>query len=397
MPFYYELKRLGASKRTRAVKGLQRLRKQLDEEMPGKTRSRTLILGTFNIRNFDDNRFGNGTRTTEDLMYLAEIISRFDVVAVQEVCRDLDPLKRIMRMLGEEQYDFIISDPTEGRSGNDERLGFIYDKSKVWFQGIAGELVLPDNMQIVADEKKRQFSRTPFMCSFQSGWFKFLFSTVHIYFGSSSGAKFQRRVDEIDKVAGFLSKRAKKDQRNHILVGDFNIVKPGSRGFNALEKHGFKVFQNKLGSNKDQTKFYDQISFLVRDGELRPRPGKKARGVFQFFDSIYRPRDFPAYEADLRATVRDKIKALERKLEAAKRSLARATKESSKAKAKKKIETLKGNIAEWKAHLAKTDAGRKLLKKYYTSEWRTFRASDHLPLWIELEIDFSGEYLEAML
>ena len=159
----------------RAVGGLKRLRKQLDSEIPVRSRTDSLIIGTWNIRNFDDNRFRNGTRTTEDLIYIAEIISRFDVIAVQEICRDLSPLKNVIRLLGDKDYDFIVSDPTEGRAGNDERLGFIFDKSKVWFKGIAGELVLPNNMEIVDGERKRQFSRTPFMCSFQSGWFKFYF------------------------------------------------------------------------------------------------------------------------------------------------------------------------------------------------------------------------------
>jgi len=130
------------------------------------------------------------------------------------------------------------------------------------------------------------------MCSFQAGWFKFLFSTVHIYFGETSRTKYQRRVDEVDSVAKFLAKRARDDDQNHVLVGDFNIVKHGSPGFNALEKHGFKIFKNKEGSNKDQKKFYDQISFRVREGELRIADSENCNGVFQFFDSIFREEDF---------------------------------------------------------------------------------------------------------
>jgi hypothetical protein len=33
----------------------------------------------------------------------------------------------------------------------------------------------------------------------------------------------------------------------------------------------------------------------------------------------------------------------------------------------------------------------------YYNDWRTFQMSDHLPLWIELQIDFGKEYLEAKL
>ena len=85
MPFYYSIKKMDKRDRERTLSGLHRLRKQLDSKIPEKTRDATLVLGTWNIRNFDDNRFKNGERTKEDLMYMAEIISRFDILAVQEI------------------------------------------------------------------------------------------------------------------------------------------------------------------------------------------------------------------------------------------------------------------------------------------------------------------------
>ena len=108
MPYYYRLKQLPQRQRRRAVAGLKRLRNQLDDEIPRKTRTETLVVGTWNIRNFDDNRFGYGRRSVEDLHYIAEIISRFDVIAIQEVCRDLWPLERIMDILGDRDYDYIF-------------------------------------------------------------------------------------------------------------------------------------------------------------------------------------------------------------------------------------------------------------------------------------------------
>jgi len=392
MPFYKPIRNIEPKKiRTRTLAGLNRLRTKLDEAIPEKTRDATLVLGTWNIRNFDDNRFMNGARTIEDLYYIAEIISRFDVLAVQEVCDDLSPLENLMGLLGND-YSYIVTDVTEGRSGNGERLGFIYDQRKVSFKGVAGELVLPDNMQIIDDEKRRQFSRTPFMCSFQAGWFKFLFSTVHIYFGAASGEKYERRVKEINKVAKFLSKRAKEDDQNHILVGDFNIVEPGSRGANALQKNGFEVFQNKEGSNKDQTRHYDQISFRVRENELRFTDSENNKGVFQFFDSIYREEDFASYESDLKKTVKDKIKKLKVDIEEDTEKRSKTSSEKTKARLKKSINKKKDGIKDWEKHLVDNE----ILKHYYMKEWRTFHGSDHLPLWVELEIDFSEGYLSYL-
>jgi len=288
-----------------------------------------------------------------------------------------------------------MTDLTEGRSGNTERLGFIYDRSKVTFKGVAGELVLDDKNLIEDGDKKRQFSRTPFMCTFQSGWFKFNFSTVHVYFGSDSGKKYERRVKEIESVAKFLKKRAARDAKkrfgkssNHVLVGDFNIKKPGSRGFNALEKCGFKVHANNLGSNKDQTRFYDQISFLTNPNELKFASSGKEKGVFQFFKSIYRPQDFENYAQILDGVVKAKIKKINSDIASAKKRLTRAKTEKTKIRAKEEIVKKSASAAEF------TDPA--LMKKYYTKEWRTFRASDHLPLWVELEIDFSKEYLAGL-
>lgn len=381
MPYYKPLKNLKRAERERTVSGLQRLRKQMaDVDFPAKKASRSLILGTWNLRNFDDDRFNYGPRMKESLYYIAEIISRFDILAVQEICEDLGPLDELMYVLGN-QYDYILTDVTHsGLGGNKERLGFIYDKEKVRFKGIAGEIVLPEKMLVseVAD-KKRQFSRTPFGVEFQSGWFKFQFSTVHIYYGSSSRntPQYSRRVKEIKAVAKYLSKEAKGSDSNKILVGDFNIEQRGSAAFNALEENGFTAVRNRKGSNRDQTKFYDQISFRPRRDELVLMQPERDDRVFQYFDSVYRPEEFSTYKP----IIETRIKA---KLAKANADLAAATSKRARKKAETQIKSLTA--------AGKSEAS---LRDYY-EEWRTYQMSDHLPLWVELEIDFSDRYLEYL-
>jgi len=381
MPYYKPIKDLSAAERKRTVAGIQRLRKQFaDMRFPSKKASESLILGTWNIRNFDDDRFNYGPRLKESLHYIAEILSRFDVVAVQEICSDLAPLNRLMGLLGQ-QYDYIMTDVTHsGLGGNKERLGFIYDRNKVGFKGVAGEIVLPDKMLIGGSpDKKRQFSRTPFGVEFQAGWFKFLFLTVHIYYGNASktSPEYARRVKEIDAVAKYLAKEAKASSSNQILVGDFNILKPGSAGFNALVKNGFTMVHNRMGSNRDQTKFYDQISFRSRKNVLVQMEPDRDDRVFQFFDSVFRADDFSTYKPIIQKSVKEK-------LEKAEEDLAAATSKTEKKKAKDQI-----------ASLNAAGASEASLEEYY-DEWRTFQMSDHLPLWVELEIDFSDEYLEYL-
>ncbi|MEQ6123202.1 endonuclease/exonuclease/phosphatase family protein [Pseudotenacibaculum sp. MALMAid0570] len=380
MPYYKPLKRVTKSERLRTIAGIQRIREQLEaEKFPTKKATESLILGTWNIRNFDDDRFNFGPRLTESFYYLAEIISRFDVIAIQEVCADLWPLDRLLKIVGR-NYDYIMTDVTHSSlGGNNERLGFIYNKNKVRFTGVAGEIVLPDKLLISDGKKNRQFSRTPFGVTFQSGWFKFQFSTVHIYFGSNQGntPQYERRVKEIDTVARYIAKEAKNSDANHILVGDFNIKAKGSDGYNALKKRGFKVVSNRVGSNKDQTKFYDQISFLSRKNELELVEPKRDDRVVQFFNSVFREEDYEMYKPVMLDRIKSKIKKAEN-------DLAEATSKTAKNKLERQIVGLK-----------EVQQSEDKLKSYY-EKWKTFQVSDHLPLWVEIKVDFSDEYLEYL-
>ena len=125
--------------RARTVTGLQRLREGLDRVLPRKTLDDTMLLGTWNIRELDSSKYGE--RTDEAYLYLAEIVSRFDVVAVQEVRNDLGGLRRLNAALGP-HWRWIVTDVTAGRSGNGERMSFLYDTRTVEFTGLASELVL---------------------------------------------------------------------------------------------------------------------------------------------------------------------------------------------------------------------------------------------------------------
>jgi hypothetical protein len=57
-----------------------------------------------------------------------------------------------------------------------------------------------------------------------------------------------------------------------------------------------------------------------------------------------------------------------------------------------KIKTLNNKIAKVDLKLGDTDERR----EYYAGEWRTFQISDHLPLWVDLNVDFTEQYLERI-
>ena len=341
MPYYYPIRAIRDKEtRQRLIDRLLLLREQLDLQIPPKKESETVLIATWNIREFGNNR------TTESIYYIAEILSRFDLVAIQEVSGDLKGLCKTLSLMGP-QWDYIVTDSTDGSAGGGERMAFVYDKSKITFKNMAGELVLPKEKLI---NGALQFARTPFCVSFQAKWFKFKLATVHIYYGSSSGID-SRRLAEIDAVASYLAKRAKKESESYILLGDFNIVKTSDATMKALEKNGFFIPDSIKQHPTDlgQTNHYDQIAFHFK---LNPEmtvfsDGTQRAGAFNFTQSVYTANDMSIYRQYF---------------------------------PEKNVQ-------------GKTEAQ---IQKYYMSTWRTFQMSDHLPLWAELKIDFSNEYLDKL-
>lgn len=354
MPFYREIKdrrKFTPDERSRTINKLIILKEQLKSEIPRRTVNDTLLLATWNIRDFDSNKFKHGPRIKESYYYIAEIISAFDLVALQEINEDLKALHKVMDILGG-NWDFIATDVTEGSSGNKERMTFLFDKTKVRFRNIAGEIVLPETKLIAG---KRQFARTPFLVAFQSGWFKFMLCTVHIYYGGRCGAKFERRLKEITEIGKFFSKRARDKKNNYILLGDFNIVTPDHETMFALEGSGFIIpSELRKSTNLDETKFYDQIAFKTRLNELQLGDSKKNADVLNFYKSVFKDDEFEVYKDFMDPSKRD------------------CNFDGSSRKKSGKV-------------------------KYYKNIWRTFQMSDHYPLWVELKIDFSRDYLKNLM
>ena len=383
MPYYYHLRNQIRENETRnkVIDKLLHLRTRLDKSIPSKDADSHLLLATWNIRDFDkSNRRGYGKRLPESLFYIAEIISRFDIVAVQEVNR-LDELRKVMKILGPD-WDYIATDVTDpALGGNGERMTFVFDKRKVWFKHIAGEIVLPTSMLISkvslrgkeleklleeqGSKAKRitagkQFRRTPFVVSFQAGWFKFDICTVHIYYGNASGEKLKERVQEINAIAKYLSDRADIGLRKDnalILLGDFNIVSPEHKTMQALTKYKFKVPEvlKNFKTNVAETKHYDQIAFKTKKNVIEfvnttsDDPLKRNAGVFDLFKSAYKTGQIDDYLDDI-------------------------NRNETTINGKK----YKGNIT-----------------KYY-KDWRTYQLSDHKPVWVRLKVNESEDYLKSL-
>ena len=345
MPYYTTLNLLAAGQRQRVAANLLRLRQRLRAELPGRTVKDTLLLATWNIRDFGRSFSGAMQRLPESYFYIAEILSAFDLVAVQEVDRSLEGMGRLMEILGPD-WEYFAADPTGGLVGN-KRLVFLYDRRKVQFQNVASQLVLPDNHLI---QGKYQFARSPYLVAMKSGWFEFTLCAVHIYFGGVEAEHVERRVAEIDTLSRLMAGRARRESLNMILMGDFNIPAPDHPAMQALIQHGFQVPKDLVTpSNTLGTRFYSQIAFMVMPNQLQLGSSKPPAGAFDFFKTVFRDEDYELYYQ----LVEDKT--------------------------------------AWDRH---SSAEQKQI--YYQRMWRTGQISDHLPLWIELKIDFSDEYLRVL-
>ncbi len=350
--------------RSRCAERLLRMRATL-APLRARRSDATVLLATWNIRDFGASKFSSG-RLPESLYYLAEIASCFDLIALQEVNRNLNEFEKLVAILGE-GWDYILTDATEGVSGNGERMAFLFDKAKVSFRHIAGEIVLPSG-QLVMPETKRtatraeppdddqpgpqvgqQFARTPFLVAFQAGWFRFNLCTVHIYYGAESGAALRRRIAEIRSLVDFFARRQDAESKlvgnlqeaeNYILLGDFNVVSPEHETMTALKRRGF-IVPEQIDAHRMPTRdhFYDQIAVRAKDPRFRVLDG----GIVDLFGDVFTDADLPIYQHLVPASPRN----------------------------------------------------RSLLRRY--QDWRTWQLSDHQPLWVQVQTDFSDTYLKEVL
>jgi endonuclease/exonuclease/phosphatase family metal-dependent hydrolase len=322
-----------ATARDRAIDRLHALRAGIAKDVSSNNKQESFHLASWNIRDFGSQKLNPSPRLEESFFYIAEVISAFDLVAVQEVNKNLADFQKLMHLLGP-HWTYIVTD----EAGNNERLAFAYDTRKILFRNIAGEIVLPESK----NKQVKQFNRTPFLVAFQAGWFKFNICTVHIYYGSATDTA--QRKQEIANIAEFFTKRQQKDGETYILLGDFNILNPTDPTMDALLGGGFTVpNQLRKPTALASANFYDQIALRTQNKLVEI----KSAGCFHWQDYVFRDvEDFPVYQP-LMPTVTKTGKP------------------------------------------AKTDAAA-------YKKWRTWQMSDHLPLWTEIKIDFTESYLDSL-
>lgn len=253
-----------------------------------------VLIATWNIANL-----GVHHRRASDIKVITEILSWFEIVAIQEIADNLDDFNLIMEELPD-HFGHIFND----RAGNDERSAYIFDTRRVSLEPKVGELVIVDSdrKHIKLDginTKFRGFNRNPYLVGFKIEETNLLLANCHLLYGKTSTSaekkqSLERRQLEAYAISRWCDLRRKDDHhwtKNIIALGDFNIplAESGDAIFDALVKRGLRVppHESKIPhTNVSNSADYDQIA--VTPGLKRKI---KEKGVFDFdgalFSSIY--------------------------------------------------------------------------------------------------------------
>lgn len=284
------------------VDELKALSHTMDVLFPAKKLDRNVLIGTWNIRAFggltEKWEAGDGDSPKRDLqsiLTIAAILSRLDIIAIQEIKGNLKAFRHMLKLLGT-HWSFILTDVSDGNEGNDERLAFLFDTRKVKLSGLACELVVPNEQVDVIDENafSRQFARTPYAVSFWVDGKTFILVTLHVLYGKSP----VDRTPELKGIAEWMRDWASNmhafDQ-SLIVLGDFNIDRKGDERYEAFVSTGLKVPADlhEVGRTiyDGSTKFYTQIAWFENQKNVPQLSIDYLRGgVFNFGPHVLRKR-----------------------------------------------------------------------------------------------------------
>ena len=208
----------------------------------------TIRIASFNIQVFGESKLAK----PEVMRVLAEVVRRFDVVAIQEIrATTQDVMPRFLQLINAEgaSYDFVIG-PRLGRTSSKEQYAFIYNRASV-------ELA-PGSVYTVDDPDDR-LHREPLVAGFgvrgppPAQAFTFTLIDIH-----TDPDEVAQEVNALDDVY-----RAVRDDGRHeddiILLGDLNA---DDAHLGELGQMPYLVAAiSKTPSNTRGTKLYDNIIF----------------------------------------------------------------------------------------------------------------------------------------
>ena len=265
------------------AQGLLELKQRITAaNIPPSKIDESLNIATWNIR-----EFGKKGRSEAAIHYIAEILGQFDLIGVVELRDDLHDLGRVLSVLGP-YWRAVYSDMIPDAGGNHERVAFVFDKRAVVFNGLAAEASPPRVKKGEEYLSEDSFWRSPYMASFRSGNFDFVVLCTHIRWGKSDKA----RTRELQLLANWIEAKRKDkhaEDKDLIVMGDFNIPDREGEMFQAIISHGLQIpaplLSLTFGSNLAKDKRYDQILHHA----IYPENFANAGGVLDFYANDHKP------------------------------------------------------------------------------------------------------------
>ncbi len=230
-------------------------------ESLGRKSPETIRIATFNIQ-----VFGEKKSADENVMrVLAQIVTQFDVVAIQEVKGgDGKPVLLLTDLIKRSggNYGSVVSRPI-GRTSQTESYAFVWDQSRIMF--------VPDSAYLVQDGEvgsdNDRMHREPMVASFQvrpmsaDGRIPFSFNIINAHTDPDevSASAGINELDVLDDV--FVRVRQYEydttGEEDCLLVGDLNV---DTRNLNELGQIPNVVsIAGDILTNTRQTKTYDHI------------------------------------------------------------------------------------------------------------------------------------------
>jgi endonuclease/exonuclease/phosphatase family metal-dependent hydrolase len=278
----YDLKR-----ELKALRDYPKLPGKEDRTVPAKSGDH-LLLATWNIANL-----GVQQRREKDYRLIAEVVSWFDLIAIQETNDNLEGLRGIQEQLPK-GYAALFSDP----GGNNERFAFLYDADRLEVLEEIGKVTVPPKeLKSVklpdVTQPFQGFDRNPYLVSFAVDDLRFVLANVHLYFGDERSKEgVDRRCLEAYAVGRWADLRRRNEDAytpNVLALGDFNLPvrDPADPVYRALTKKGLTLPPHSTkvgGSNLSDDAQYDQMGVF-------PGPMEEAIeqvGVFDFDGALFR-------------------------------------------------------------------------------------------------------------
>lgn len=326
-----ELAELEPCDRERTLDGLARLRSLLLEILPCRRLEKNLL-----VTSWDLHESGHELRTLESHFYIAQLLSAFDVIALQGLTQRLGIMDKLIRTLGPE-WDYLATDLSAGPTGGNERFAILYYRPRVTFAHVSGELLLPHG----TNADPQLLVRNPFVASLRAGTFKFRSCVVQMPNDDARNRERNPRENEGRALAEFLARNSEQFHEHYLLMSAAEFAGTDSPTIQAFVRREFSIQAHPVRAGSST--HFGLIGIRMAHEEDGVRARIRRSGSLNLYDLLYREEDFQIYEPVV-------------------------------AQSRRRFEAQGGSVS------ADNDS-------WYRGSWRHRQLSRRNPLWLEIEIE----------